>query len=105
MGRKRKFENRYEVIVEAAALLFADRGFESTTMDEIAKACNLGKATVYAEFESKDDLMDAVIIWHLQNSVASVKAKAEQAQGKYLEAVRDILTEKVQSIHEGSLKS
>ncbi len=100
MGRKRKFENRYEVIVQTAAKVFAHQGFEATTMDEIAKACDLGKATLYTEFKSKEDLMHGVIVWHQRNSLASVKQKAELAQAPYLPAIKIILQERIMGIYD-----
>ncbi len=100
MGRKKKFENRFEVVVETASRLFLQNGFEGTTMDDIAKACDLGKATIYAEFESKEDLMQAVIVRHVQNNIAKLKAKVNETQENYLEALHEILFDRVMGIYD-----
>lgn len=44
-------------ILDAAARLFADRGFAATTMTEVARAVGLGQSSVYYWFRSKEDLL------------------------------------------------
>jgi AcrR family transcriptional regulator len=41
-------------IVEAAEALFAERGFRATAVDDIARAADISRATLYQYFESKD---------------------------------------------------
>ena len=43
-------------ILEAAAVLFADRGFDRTDVAEIAKKAGVAKGSLYNYFETKDDL-------------------------------------------------
>lgn len=57
-GRKRKM---HPVILGAATRLFAQKGFEQPTMDEVAAAAGVQKATLYAYFDGKSALVDAVI--------------------------------------------
>jgi AcrR family transcriptional regulator len=47
---------RLALIEEAAARLFAERGFAGTTMDEIAAAAGVSKPMLYRHFESKREL-------------------------------------------------
>lgn len=51
----------YPVILSAATQLFAKKGFEQPTMDEVAAAAGVQKATLYAYFDGKSVLVDAVI--------------------------------------------
>ncbi len=44
-------------IVENARRLFAHKGYESVTVDDICDAANVGKSTFYNLFSSKEDLL------------------------------------------------
>jgi AcrR family transcriptional regulator len=44
-------------IVDAAAQLFAERGYVATSFDAIAEAASVGRATVFAHFPRKSDLL------------------------------------------------
>lgn len=48
-------------MLETASRLFAQQGFEATSMDEIAQACGITKPMLYAYFESKQGLYQALI--------------------------------------------
>lgn len=48
-------------IVEAADLLFYERGFEGASFTDIADAVGISRGNFYYHFKSKDDILDAVI--------------------------------------------
>lgn len=48
-------------MLEAAARLFGEKGFEATSMDDVAHACGVTKPMVYSYFESKEGLYRAMI--------------------------------------------
>jgi AcrR family transcriptional regulator len=50
-----------ERIIEAAAELLRQRGFERMTVDDVAAGAGVGKATVYRRWPSKDDLAVAAM--------------------------------------------
>ena len=52
-------------ILEAAERLFAEKGVRQTTMDDIAKAADYSKSTVYVYFKSKDEIYDWIIYTHM----------------------------------------
>ena len=52
---------RRELIMEAAQKLFEKKGFELTTVDEIAAEAELGKGTIYSYFKSKDEIYIAIL--------------------------------------------
>ncbi len=54
-----------ERIVEAARGLFLAQGFSKVTMDELSEELGISKKTLYQNFRSKDDLLDAVIEWQI----------------------------------------
>jgi AcrR family transcriptional regulator len=59
--RAQRSEARHESILQAAAKLFAERGFAKTPVEEIAMEAGVSKGLVYVYFESKDDLLETVL--------------------------------------------
>ena len=49
-------ETRIEEIQNAARKVFFEKGYQSSTIEEIAKDAGVAKGTVYFYFENKDDL-------------------------------------------------
>jgi AcrR family transcriptional regulator len=48
-------------IIDAALDVFARKGYEKATVDEIAAGANIAKGTVFYNFKSKDDIFFAII--------------------------------------------
>jgi AcrR family transcriptional regulator len=48
-------------ILEVAAELFTDRGYEATSLREIAERLGITKAALYYHFRSKDDILRALL--------------------------------------------
>ncbi|MHB8896387.1 MAG: TetR/AcrR family transcriptional regulator, partial [Candidatus Geothermincolia bacterium] len=59
--QKEKLQRRTSII-DAAKELFSQKGYQATTMDEIAEKAELSKGAVYLYFESKDDLYVSLIV-------------------------------------------
>lgn len=53
---RNKLEKRARLI-QAARALFAEKGFDAATMQEIARAADLGAGTIYLYAQSKEDLL------------------------------------------------
>ena len=56
-------------IVDTALDLFSKISFSKTSVADIAKACGVGKGTIYLYFQSKDDIFFAIVEKRLQNSI------------------------------------
>jgi len=54
-------DHRRRQIAHAALDLFAERGFESATVSDIARAASVSKGTIYLYFDSKEDLFFAAV--------------------------------------------
>jgi AcrR family transcriptional regulator len=79
MGRPKKYANTREVLLTAAENLFRQFGSMKVTMEDIALAADLGKASIYKEFPSKEELLLAVVERFLTNNSAELAAIAEDA--------------------------
>jgi AcrR family transcriptional regulator len=54
--RERKKERTRQAIVDAAHRLFGERGFEATTVADVAGAADVSEGTVFNYFPTKEDL-------------------------------------------------
>ena len=61
MARSRSLE-AHEKVLNAALALFAERGIEATSMDSIAQASGVSKATIYNHWADKEALLLEVML-------------------------------------------
>lgn len=55
--RERKRRQTVAAIHHAAMRLFAERGYDAVTITDIAEAAEVGRATVFAHYRAKEDLV------------------------------------------------
>ena len=87
-------EEKRALIIEAAAKVFARRGFASTLMAEIAIEAGIGKGTLYEYFDSKEDLFFTVFEWFVKATEAEAKVSISALGGsasERLDALSDSL--------------
>lgn len=60
-------EKREQRILDAAADLFVHYGYDKTTVNDIARRAGVSKGAIYLHFDSKDALLEALIIRELMN--------------------------------------
>ncbi|MBI2764613.1 MAG: TetR/AcrR family transcriptional regulator [Chloroflexi bacterium] len=70
---RRKARTR-EAILAAASGLFHTRGFEETSIQQIAEAADTGVGTVYGYFASKDEVLREVLRRHSDEAVQRYRA-------------------------------
>src|SRR5436305_3173336 len=61
-------------IMDAAIKVFAERGFHSATVAEIARAAGVADGTIYLYFKSKDDLLLRLFDEKMTQLLAEAKA-------------------------------
>lgn len=69
--------NKRTRIVEQSVAHFTHYGFKRTTMGEIAKLAGISRPTLYAEFDSKEDIFAAAIEWWAQDLSDELKTHTE----------------------------
>lgn len=58
---ERRREETYQGILDAAYQVFARRGYDAATVDEIAAECGVSKGALYHHFASKEELFATLI--------------------------------------------
>jgi TetR/AcrR family transcriptional regulator len=76
--KEREKEQRRSDILQAAEELFFARGFDSVSMDDIAKKVELNKATLYLYFKDKESLFFAVVLRGVRILYSMVKEKEKR---------------------------
>jgi AcrR family transcriptional regulator len=59
--RERRIAARRTLILDAAARLFAEKGFHRTTTKDIAEAADVSEGTLYNYFENKDEMLMGIM--------------------------------------------
>lgn len=72
-------------VVGQALRLFAEQGYEATTVDEIAEAAGISRRTFFRQFRSKED----VVFADHEEQLARAQAYLAAAQGDPWQAVRE----------------
>lgn len=90
-----------DILVDVARKLFAEKGFENTTMNDIALASQKGRRTLYTYFKSKDDIYFAVVeteLDQIKNRLDDVMQKDLRPDDKlvdfiytHLDTIKDIV--------------
>lgn len=79
--------NAKDRILETAVKIFAEKSFEGSRIDEIAKEANVPKSLIYYHFKSKDDILKVLIdnfVAEYLSIIDSVKDESNQEKAKEL---------------------
>lgn len=98
--RASDYDSKKTLILNKAAQLFADDGFDVTTMIDVAKACGASKSHVYHYFPSKEDLLYEIVREHtrvLLADLAPVVAVPEPAEQRFEKFIAAFVTRAVDS--------
>lgn len=95
-GRAPGYDGQRELILARAAHLFARRGYPATSMNQVAEACGLSKATLYHYYRDKYSLLVSLCDDHvsrLQALVQEVTAEARTPEQQLRELIKRIVEE------------
>ena len=73
--RAADFEEKQRGILDKAAQVFAEQGMEKASMSQIATVAQVSKALLYHYYPSKDALIFAIIMGHLEELDAAIEAQ------------------------------
>lgn len=95
-GRHAGYDDQREMILERAAALFARGGYPGTSMNQVAEACGLSKATLYHYYRDKYALLVSIADGHvsrLQGIVDDALAQEKTPQGQMRVLIRRLVEE------------
>jgi AcrR family transcriptional regulator len=95
-GRHAGYDGQRGMILERAAALFARGGYPATSMNQVAEACGLSKATLYHYFRDKYELLVSITDGHvtrLQGIVADALAEESTPDGQMRALIRRLVEE------------
>ncbi len=72
--RAQDFEEKQRAILDNAARVFAEQGMDKASMAQVASHAQVSKALLYHYYPSKDALIFAIIITHLEALDAAIEA-------------------------------
>jgi AcrR family transcriptional regulator len=76
-------------ILDAARLVFLERGLAGASIDEIAARAGAGKPTIYARFPGKEALFTAVVMREVEGKVARLESQL-RAEGSLEARLREM---------------
>lgn len=86
-----KREAKRRAILEAAARLFAQKGYNATTLQDIAAVAGTQAGSLYYHFSSRDDIVREVLsasMAVIEQQVRAAIKEAESKSGTYLERIK-----------------
>ncbi len=60
--REKEKQARYDAILDAAELVFSEKGYERTSMDDIARTASLSRALLYVYFKDKAAIQRGIML-------------------------------------------
>jgi len=81
-------------ILTTAAQVFAETGFDRTSMNQLSKACHISKANIYHYYDSKDAILYDLLETYLrglQGRLALVDGKDLSPEDQLRELVKEVL--------------
>ncbi|MEJ5992336.1 TetR/AcrR family transcriptional regulator [Ramlibacter sp. PS3R-8] len=101
-GRAANYEGQREMILARAAELFARGGYPGTSMNQVAEACGLSKATLYHYYQDKYELLVNIADDHvsrLQGIVRETLAEPLPPEAQMRELVARLVEEYANAQH------
>ena len=89
--KRERGKQRVAALIDAGAELFAEKGYEATTMTEIASRAGAAIGSLYQFFPSKEALAEALFNRFAERAAASFARVEELAPGRSAAELADLL--------------
>jgi len=90
--RERQRERRRGTILDAAWELIGEKGFEDTSVEEIAERSEVGVATVYNYFGTKNDLLHALLERYIESEANLGESVLEHPPDRMVDGMAELFT-------------
>ena len=78
-------------ILSSAETVFAEKGFQGATMDEIAKKAGINKALLYYHFKNKDEILKVLIGSYMTMVIEKIPSFTGEGNGTPDEIIREVV--------------
>ncbi len=96
--RAENYEERRQSLLDAAAAMFAERGFDGASMSQIARQCGVSKALLYHYYQSKEELLYSMLSSHCylllrtaEEALAGTEEKVSQGSSSARERLHALI--------------
>ncbi|SOC42441.1 TetR/AcrR family transcriptional regulator [Ureibacillus acetophenoni] len=72
-----------QLIMESAIELFAKKGIDATSVQQITEHCGISKGAFYLSFKSKDELIFSIIDYFTKNVTANIERSVSEQQNPH----------------------
>lgn len=90
-SHRRRKEARPQELLDAALDLFVEKGFAATRIEEVARRAGVSKGTLYLYFQSKEELLKAVVRQNVAAKIAEGSSLVDGFQGRASELLTLVL--------------
>jgi len=89
---ERRKEDRPGELLSAALELFVERGYSATRLEDIAQRAGVSKGTLYLYFETKEELLKAVVRQALLPAIVQGEKLVDEFPGSAADLIRTIIS-------------
>src|SRR5574344_1080848 len=94
-------DERRTEILDSATKLFAEKGYDSTSVTDIMNAVGIAKGTLYYHFKSKEEILDGIVTRTKENLVNQAKSVIEnKTLSTEQKLIKTLISLKVQDSNE-----
>jgi AcrR family transcriptional regulator len=88
---RRRKEARPDEIIDAALVVFAEKGFAAAKLDDISRRAGISKATLYLYFDTKEEIFRAVARTAVALLLKALETQAKGADAPFAELAPKLL--------------